>query len=212
MKTDANHRPDTIRTDHLLIADWVTQNARVLDVGCGNGELLQLLEERNGTVGQGLEISRDGVTKCLARGLTVIQGDADRDLENYPDNAFDYAILSQTIQAMHAPKTVLEHLLRIAHHAVVSVPNFGYWRIRLQLAINGRMPVTRDLPHEWFDTPNIHLCTIADFRALTELVGAKIDRSAMLDASGRRLGARTSHGLQNLISSAAVFMLTKSDR
>jgi methionine biosynthesis protein MetW len=153
----------TPRVDHVLIAEMVEPGSRVLDVGCGDGELLQLLGERRGVDGRGVELQRDKVNACVARGLSVIQGDADHDLDNYPDQAFDYAILSLTIQATRQPKTVLENLLRIGRHAIVSFPNFGHWRVRTALLFGGRMPLTANLPDIWYLTPNAHLCTIRDF-------------------------------------------------
>ena len=138
----------------------------MLDVGCGDGELLRLLVEERDVDGRGIELSQQGVNDCVAKGLSVIQGDADADLDDYPTDAFDYVILSQTLQATRQPRVVLEHLLRIGRRAIVSVPNFGHWSVRVQLAFLGRMPVTKGLPHSWYDTPNIHFCTIADFIAL----------------------------------------------
>ena len=162
------------RVDHVLIAEMVEAGARVLDVGCGDGELLQLLAERRGVDGRGVELQRDKVNQAVARGLSVIQGDADRDLDNYPDQAFDYAILSLTIQATRQPKTVLENLLRIGRRAIVSFPNFGHWRVRTGLLIGGRMPVTDNLPDLWYLTPNAHLCTIREFADLCERVDATV--------------------------------------
>src|SRR5450432_4941991 len=153
------------RGDHLLVAEMVERGSKVLDVGCGEGDLLQLLETR-GIDGRGIELSREGVNRCVSKGLAVVQGDADTDLINYPDDAFDYVILSQTLQATRQPRVVLEHMLRIGRRAIVSVPNFGHWRIRAQVAFRGRMPVTESLSHSWYDTPNIHFCTIEDFREL----------------------------------------------
>ena len=164
------------RIDHLVMLNLVEPGSRVLDVGCGDGSLLALLRDRRGVDGRGIELSRQGVNACLAHGLPVIQGDADTDLAAYPDDAFDYVILSQTIQATRQPKAVLEHLLRIGRHAIVSFPNFGHWRVRSELMLRGRMPVTDTLPDPWYETPNIHHCTIRDFVGLCRLVGARIER------------------------------------
>jgi methionine biosynthesis protein MetW len=196
------------RLDHLLIAEMVTPSARVIDVGCGDGDLLELLVEKRGVTGRGMEISRDGVNACVARGLSVVQGDADFDLDNYPDDAFDFAILSLTIQACERPRHVLEQLLRIGRHAIVSFPNFGHWPIRLRFLLTGRMPVTDRLPYSWYDTPNIHLCTIRDFGALCEKVNAKVERSVTLDERGDRFGWGPK-GLQNLFGTQAVFLLSR---
>src|SRR4051794_27582133 len=139
---DTARVPGGARVDLLLVAEMVERGAKVLDVGCGDGELLRLLSERRGVDGRGIELSREGVNEGVAKGLAVIQGDADTDLINYPDDAFDYVILSQTLQATRRPRVVIEHMLRIGRHAVVSFPNFGHWRIRLQMLFGGRMPRT----------------------------------------------------------------------
>src|SRR6187549_3181234 len=172
------------RVDLVLVAEMVERGAKVLDVGCGDGELLRLLSETRDVDGRGIELSREGVNECVAKGLAVIQGDADTDLADYPDDAFDYVILSQTLQATRRPRVVLEHMLRIGRHAVVSFPNFGHWRIRLQIALGGHMPVTDNLPYAWWDSPNIHFCTIKDFRELCRVAGAKMERSVALNAWG----------------------------
>ena len=135
----------TARIDLLVVADMVAPKSRVLDVGCGDGTLLRLLAEERGVDARGIELSQSGVNDCVAKGLSVIQGDADTDLADYPDDAFDYVILSQTLQATRRPRAVLEHMLRIGRHAIVSFPNFGHWRIRAQIALAGRMPVTKSL-------------------------------------------------------------------
>lgn len=197
----------TIRLDHELIAEMVEPGSRVLDVGCGDGELLQLLAEQKGVDGRGVELARDKVNACVARGLSVIQGDADRDLANYPDQAFDYAILSLTIQSTRNPKPVLENLLRIGRRAIVSFPNFGHWQIRTGLLLQGRMPVTRNLPDSWYLSPNAHLCTIRDFADLCDLVNAEVEQAVAFNASGRRLPIKWSLSMQNLLGEKAVFRL-----
>ncbi len=196
------------RIDLVLIAGMVERGARVLDVGCGTGELLKLLEEAKDVDGRGIELSQSGVNFCVAKGLSVIQGDADHDLVNYPDQAFDYAILSQTLQATRQPKAVLEELLRIARHVIVSFPNFGHWRIRWQILLHGRMPVTWNLPESWYETPNIHFCTIKDFLELCKVAGAKVERSFALSPYGHPLGTKVPSFLHNLIAQQAVFLLT----
>lgn len=200
------------RVDHILIAEMVEPGARVLDIGCGDGELLQLLAERRGVDGRGVELQRDKVNQCVARGLSVIQGDADRDLDNYPNQAFDYAILSLTIQATRQPKTVLENLLRIGRRAIVSFPNFGHWRVRATLLIGGRMPVTDNLPDLWYLTPNAHLCTIRDFADLCERVDATVERAVAFNDYERRLPIKWSLSMQNLFGEKAVFLLHNSKR
>jgi methionine biosynthesis protein MetW len=197
------------RVDHLLIAEMVKQGARVLDVGCGDGELLSLLEEQRDVDGRGIELRQSNVNLCVAKGLSVIQGDADRDLANFPDSSFDYAILSQTLQATRRPHKVLEQLLRIGRRAIVSFPNFGHWRIRMQLLAHGRMPVTANLPDSWYATPNIHYCTIKDFLTLCQAIDAKVERSVALNAYGTQIGKGLPLSWQNIIGEQAVFLLTK---
>ncbi len=208
--TQAARSPANVRLDHLLVADMIEPGSRVLDVGCGDGELLKLLESRD-VDGRGIELSREGVNQCVAKGLAVIQGDADADLADYPDDAFDYVILSQTLQATRHPRMVLEHMLRIGRHAVVSFPNFGNWQIRLLLLFGGRMPRTHNLPDTWYDTPNIHFCTIKDFRDLCLTVGAKMEHARALDAWGRPLRLNAPWWFWNLFGEQAVFLLSRRD-
>ncbi len=200
---------DTSRVDLLLIAEMVTPGARVLDIGCGDGTLLRLLAEKRDVDGRGIELSQAGVNSCVAQGLSVIQGDADTDLVYYPDLAFDFAILSQTIQATYSPRHVLEQLLRIGKRVVVSFPNFGHWQVRAQLLFGGQMPQTDNLPDRWYDTPNIHLCTIKDFLGLCKDVGARVERTVALNAYGRKLGVSMPFFAQNLCGEQAVFLLSR---
>ncbi|PVE26066.1 methionine biosynthesis protein MetW [Microvirga sp. KLBC 81] len=197
------------RLDFLLVAEMVEPGSRVLDIGCGDGALLSLLRERKNVDGRGIEISREGVNACLAKGLPVIQGDADTDLADYPDDAFDYVILSQTIQATRQPRVVLEHLLRIGRRAIVSFPNFGHWRVRVDLALKGRMPVTENLPYSWYDTPNIHFCTIRDFVELCREVGAQMEKAVALNAGGRPMQVSLPWWVWNLLGDQGVFLLKR---
>jgi methionine biosynthesis protein MetW len=197
------------RLDLLLVAGMVEPGSRVLDVGCGDGALLALLRARRSVDGRGIELSREGVSECLAKGLPVIQGDADTDLAGYPDDAFDYVILSQTIQATRQPRVVLEHMLRIGRRAIVSFPNFGHWRIRYEVALRGRMPVTGNLPHAWYETPNIHFCTIRDFVALCRTVGAQMERAVALDGGGQPIRVNLPWWVWNLFGEQAVFLLRR---
>ena len=200
--------PDTPRVDLLLIAEMVAPGSRVLDVGCGDGTLSRILADKQAVDGRGIELSQAGVNSCVTQGLAVIQGDADTDLAYYPDLAFDYAILSQTIQATHNPRLVLEQLLRIGKRAVVSFPNFGHWRVRTQLMFGGHMPRTDNLPESWHDTPNIHFCTIKDFLTLCDDIGAKVERAVALNAYGTKLVSVPLFA-QNLFGEQAVFLLSR---
>lgn len=197
------------RLDLLKVRDMVAPGSRVLDVGCGDGELLSLLTKTRGVDGRGIEISQAGVNAAVGRGLAVIQGDADSDLSDYPDDAFDYVVLSQTLQATRNPRLVLENMLRIGRRAIVSFPNFGHWRIRLQVVLRGRMPKTDNLPYEWYDTPNIHFCTIRDFVELARSVEAVIERAEALSLSGRPVQVQAPWWFWNLFGEQAVFLLRR---
>ncbi len=200
------------RVDLLVVAGMVERGKRVLDVGCGDGELLKLLSDTRDVDGRGIELSREGVNESVSKGLAVIQGDADTDLADYPDDAFDYVILSQTLQATRHPRRVLEHMLRIGRHAIVSFPNFGHWRIRLQLMFFGRMPRTENLPYSWYETPNIHFCSIKDFKQLCEEIGAKMEKAVAFDASGSPLRLSAPWWFWNLFGEQAVFLLSRRRR
>ncbi|RAK57850.1 methionine biosynthesis protein MetW [Phenylobacterium deserti] len=199
----------TTREDFREILRLVRPGARVLDVGCGEGELLELLTREKSVDGQGLEISPAGVAACLARGLAVVQGDGDRDLDHFPTRSFDYAILSKTLQQMREPKHVLSELLRIADQAVVSVPNFGHWRVRASLMVTGRMPETRALPDPWYSTPNIHLCTLKDFVDLCRELDLRIDACAALVTGKSARPIDPTKPLENWRSETALFLLSR---
>jgi methionine biosynthesis protein MetW len=198
-----------LRADLQIIADIVQPGSRVLDVGCGDGALLDYLAHFKEVDGRGMEISQAGVNACVEHGLSVIQGDADADLKDYPSDAFDYVVLSQTLQATRDPRGVLGELVRIGRRAIVSFPNFGGWRSRLQLLLRGRMPVTEQLCYQWYETPNIHLCTIRDFVTLCRELGITIERSISLDAKGRVRPFCSALRLDNLFSDQGIFLLGK---
>lgn len=207
----ANNVQHGSRVDLVVIADMVARGARVLDVGSGDGELLRLLRDSRGVDGRGIEISREGVNHCVAKGLAVIQGDADIDLADYPDDAFDYVILSQTLQATRRPRWVLEQMLRIGRNGIVSFPNFGHWKIRVELLLRGRMPLTRNLPESWYETPNIHFCTIRDFVELTRKLDTKIGRAVAFNSSGRPVRLNAPWWFWNMFGEQAVFLLSRKD-
>ncbi|BBK39374.1 methionine biosynthesis MetW [Allostella sp. ATCC 35155] len=198
-----------LRVDLQIIADMIPEGARVLDVGCEDGALLAHLVRGKNVDGRGVELSQAGVNVCVSNGLSVIQGDADTDLGGYPSDVFDFVVLSQTLQATRDPKGVLADLVRIGRRAVVSFPNFGHWRVRWHLLTRGRMPVTRHLTYQWYDTPNIHFCTILDFLALCGEIGVEIERGLALDEVGRVQPYSAVGRRANLMAAQAMFVLRR---
>lgn len=200
---------NAIRGDYQVVANLVPHGARVLDIGCEDGALLDLLTRERNVDGRGMELSQNGVNKCVERGLSVVQGNADTDLADYPDDAFDVVILSQTLQATHDPKGVLRELLRIGGQVIVSIPNFAFWRNRVQLLFRGRMPVTKYLPYEWYDTPNIHFCSLRDFVTLSEELDATVVKAVALNGQGSKVSVNAPWWLWNIVAEQAVFLLRR---
>ncbi|MBX9633638.1 MAG: methionine biosynthesis protein MetW [Magnetospirillum sp.] len=200
-----------LRVDLRLIADMVKTGSRVLDVGCGDGTLLSWLGKHKNVDGRGIELSMAGVSAAVAQGLSVIQGDADTDLKDYPTGAFDTVILSQTLQATYEPKTVLTNMLRIGRRAIVSFPNFGHWRVRADLLLKGRMPVTDTLAYEWYDTPNIHFCTIRDFLVLCRDLGVRVDHGIAMNRDGDVLSFSAQGRRANLLAAQGLFVISRAD-
>lgn len=198
-----------LRPDLAVIASLIAPKSRVLDVGCGDGALLAHLRDAKQVDGRGVEINLDAVNRAIAAGIPVIQGDVDADLPHYPDGAYDYAVLSQALQAMRDPRVVLNDLVRIGRKAIVSVPNFGHWKNRLHLMLFGRMPVTKTLSYQWYDTPNIHFCTIKDFVIFCEELGITIEDRVGVDAHGHRTKFSGRGHFANLFCEQGVFLLAR---
>jgi methionine biosynthesis protein MetW len=198
-----------IRVDLQLIAEMVAPGSRVLDVGCGDGALLDWLVHNKSVDGRGIEWSQAGVNASVRQGLSVIQGDAETDLRDYPSDAFDYVILSQTLQATFDPKEVLSQVVRIGHRAIVSFPNFGVWHVRFGLMLRGRIPVTDSLDSAWYESPNIHLCTISDFVELCDDLGIVIEQGMVLDRRGQPRALRAPGRLANWLGEQGLFVLRR---
>jgi len=196
-----------MRADHDVIASLVPVGSRVLDLGCGDGSLLEELIRR-GADGLGVEISDDGVLACLQRGVPVLQDDIDKGLDDLEDDSFDIVIMSLTLQAVHHPALVLREMNRVGRKSIISFPNFAHWRLRTQLAASGRMPVSPLLPYTWYETPNIRLCSIKDFEALAHAEGFTVEERILLNEGGAREGAVTQHAA-NLLAAGAVYLLSR---
>ena len=198
-----------LRKDLKIIADLIDHNEKILDVGCGSGELIEFLSKNKKVICRGIELSQNGVNKCVEKGLTVIQGDANKDLADYPDNAFTTVILSQTIHAMVSPESVINNLIRIGTRAIISFPNFGYWKVRLDFLLTGKMPKNKILPYEWFNTPNIHLCSIKDFENFCFSKKLKILNKTLINKNGDIIFNSMN---ENLIAFEGVYCLTKDTK
>ena len=198
-----------MKQEFKIITDLVEKNKRVLDVGCGDGTLMEYLKENKKIDIRGIEISKNNVQKCVGKGLIVIEGDAEKDLTQFPASSFDYVILSQTLQAFLNPEIVINELLRVGKKAIVTVPNFGFWKVRLHLLIRGTMPITKNLPNEWFNTPNIHMCTIKDFFKFSETINFKIFKSLALINQNVSTIKSSNLFLKNLFSELGIFLIEK---
>jgi methionine biosynthesis protein MetW len=199
-----------MRLDLRLIAEMIAPGSRVLDIGCGDGMLIDELTNLRGCDARGIEIDMAEVAQTISRGLPVMHGDADSDLSHYPDRAFDYVVLSRTLQAVEKPREVLRQMLRISERAIVSFPNFGHWQLRWQLLSSGRMPMTSVWGRPWYETPNIHPCTISDFFALCATEGYEVEQWMAIDEAGRRSPWRRNPRLANLFGEQALFQLRKA--
>ena len=197
-----------MKIEFKIIAELLLSNSRVLDVGCGDGTLMEYLSREKNIDVRGLELNENNVKVCISKGLSVIEGNAETELDQYPDKSFDYVILSQTLQAFYDPETVLEHLLRIGKSAIVSIPNFGYWKVRTSLLFFGKMPLTKSLPFTWFDTRNLHMCTIKDFYELC--FNKKISMKKIIGINNNKTSAIKKNNLErkNLFSEVGIFLIS----
>ena len=198
-----------MKQEFNIIANNIENGTRVLDVGCGDGVLIEYLKKEKNIDVRGLEISKDKVQKCISKGLTVIEGNAEIDLKQFPDNSFDYVVLSQTLQAFINPELVIKELLRVGKRAIVTIPNFGFWKIRLHLLIKGTMPVTKTLPDEWYNTPNLHMCTIKDFVEFSNKINFKIFKSIAMNKKKTSLINNKNLFIKNLFSELGIFLIEK---
>ena len=198
-----------MKNEFKIIADLIENNSRVIDVGCGDGVLMDFLKKNKNIDVRGLEISKEKVQKCISKGLTVIEGNAESDLQQFPDHSFDYAILSQTLQAFLNPETVINELLRIGKKAIVTIPNFGYWRVRFHLLFKGTMPITETLPDQWYNTANLHMCTIKDFFNFAKEKNFKIKNSLALNKEEVSIIKSSNLNLKNFFADLGIFIIEK---
>ena len=198
-----------MKTEYKIIADIIDNNSSILDVGCDDGTLMEFLKANKSTNIRGIEISKKKVQTCIAKGLTVIEGNAEFDLKQFPNDSFDYVVLGQTLQAFVNPELVINELLRVGKKAIITIPNFGHWRVRLNLLIKGTMPITNSLPHNWYNTPNIHMCTIKDFVKFSEIIGFKIFKSLSLKNKNISNINNSNLFFKNLFGELGIFLIEK---
>ena len=200
-----------MKTEYKIISDIISKNSRVLDVGCDDGILMEFLKQNKNVDIRGIEISKEKVQTCISKGLTVIEGNAEFDLKQFPNKSFDYVVLGQTLQAFINPEIVIKELLRVGKKAIVTIPNFGHWKVRLNLLIRGTMPVTKTLPNDWYNTPNIHMCTIKDFFKFSEIINFKIFKSLALINKDVSTIKNSNLFTKNLFSELGIFLIERSD-
>ena len=198
-----------MKSEYKIISDIISKNTRVLDVGCDDGSLMEFLRKEKNVDIRGIEISKEKVQTCISKGLTVIEGDAEFDLKQFPNKSFDYVVLGQTLQAFINPETVINELLRVGKKAIVTIPNFGHWKVRLNLLIQGTMPVTKTLPNDWYNTPNIHMCTIKDFFKFSKTMNFKIFKSYALQDKNVSTINISNLSLKNLFCELGIFLIEK---
>jgi len=198
-----------MKNEFQVIAELIEKDKKVLDVGCGDGILMEFLKNNKNTNIRGLEISKSKVQECIAKGLTVIEGNAEKDLKQFPDKSFEYVVLSQTLQAFLNPELVINELLRVGKKAIVTIPNFGYWRVRLHLLIKGTMPITKTLPDEWYNTPNIHMCSIKDFFLFAKSRNIKIFKSLAINNQNVSIINDSNLTIKNFFADLGIFLIEK---
>ena len=198
-----------MKQEFKIISNFIEKNTRVLDVGCGDGVLMEFLQNNKEIDIRGIEISKDNCQKCVSKGLTVIEGDAEKDLSQFPDSSFDFVILSQTLQAFLNPEIVIQELLRVGKKAIVTVPNFGFWKVRIHLLIKGTMPITKNLPDEWYNTPNLHMCTIKDFYKFCHERNIKLDKALALCSEKISFINETNLNIKNLSAELGIFLIER---
>ena len=196
-----------MKKEFQIISELIENNTRVLDVGCGDGTLMKYLKDKKKVDTRGLEISKNNVQSCISKGLSIIEGNAEKDLHQFPNLSFDYVVLSQTLQAFLNPEKVIDDLLRVANKAIVTIPNFGYWKIRLHLLLKGTMPVTKNLPDEWYNTPNLHMCTIKDFFNFCSKKNIEIYKSIALNGEKTSIIQKTNLSIKNINSEVGIFLI-----